>query len=436
MTVSLSFALPRFHLPSFAFLCLLLPALRSFSVAGLSLAFLSLPFEALAKEGLPSPSFAAVLSGLDVLEKRDFSQLAGKRIGLITNHTALDSGGRNIVDALWESKKVRIAALFSPEHGFRGTAGHGEKISNSTDTVTGLPVYSLYGKDKRPAPEMLSGTDALVFDIQDVGARFYTYLTTMGYAMEEAAKNNIEFIVLDRPNPVTGDIMEGPVLQDDIRFFTAYFPVPVRHGLTPGEMARLHAGMNKIPVKLTVIPLEGWNRKMWQDETGLKWVNPSPNIRNVDAAALYPGIGCFEATNVAVGRGTDTPFMWFGAPWLKAKKLAKRLSKAGIKGVRFTREKRTPADDLYAGKECDGVKMEITDRNALRSVEIFVRAAVLLRDIQPEDFGIKWEEMRKMVGTDRFRALYDSGASAEVILYDFEKSLEGFSSLRKKYLLY
>ncbi len=379
----------------------------------------------------------AVLSGLDVLEKQDFAPLQGKKIGIIANHTAIDANGKNIIDVLFaQSQKFQIKAVFSPEHGFRGTADHGEKIENSSDPATGLPLYSLYGKYQRPSPEMLAGIDALVFDIQDVGARFYTYLTTMGYALEEAAKNNIEFFVLDRPNPVSGSILEGPVLQDDIQVFTAYFPVPVRHGFTPGEMAKFHAGSKKLDVKLTVIPVSGWNRNMFYDETGLQWINPSPNIRNVEAAMLYPGIGCFEATNMSVGRGTQSPFMWFGAPWLKGKKLAKMLSKAGIQGVKFTREKRTPDKDVYAGLKCDGVRMEITDKTALRPLEIFIHTACILRKLQPKDFVIKWNEIRRMLGNDRFKALYESKAAPAVILHDFEQDRKDFETVRTKYLLY
>ncbi|MFH1618919.1 MAG: DUF1343 domain-containing protein, partial [bacterium] len=383
------------------------------------------------------PSHAAVLTGLDILEKQNFAPLAGKRVGLIANHTSIDREDRSAVDVLFNSGKVKLAAIFSPEHGFRGTADHGEKVESSTDTDTGLTVYSLYGKTRRPSPEMLAGLDALVFDIQDVGARFYTYLATMGYAMEEADNLGLDFFVLDRPNPITGSITEGPVLADGIRFFTAYFPVPVRHGLTPGEMARLHAADKKLSrIRLTVIPLEGWERSMWYDETGLRRVNPSPNIRSVEAEALYPGIGCFEATNVAVGRGTDSPFTWFGAPWLKGRKLAKKLSESGIAGIKFERKKLTPSNDVYSGEKCDGVKMTITDRNVLRSLEIFIRAACILREIQPDEFRIKWEEMRKMTGTDSFRALYTSGAAPEVILAEFDKSRKEFEESRKQYLLY
>lgn len=379
---------------------------------------------------------AAVVPGIDVLEKQNFAPLDGKRVGIITNHTGLSGDGRSSVDVLFDSGRVELVAVFSPEHGFRGTAGHGEIIKSSSDPATGLPVYSLYGMDRRPSPEMLEGIDALVFDIQDTGTRFYTYLTTMGYALEEAHRNRIEFIVLDRPNPVTGTIMEGPVLADDIRSFTAYFPVPVRHGLTPGEMARLHADAKKITDTLTVIRMKGWERSMWYDATGLEWVNPSPNIRSVEAAALYPGTGCFEATNVSVGRGTRHPFLWFGAPWMKAKKLVKKLSRAGLKGVKFKREKRTPSSDLYANRECDGVSIKITDRDLLRPLEIFVHSACILRELHPEYFMIRWEEMRKMIGNDRFKALYVSGASPKTILHDFKKNRDAFKTIRKKYLLY
>ena len=323
---------------------------------------------------------AYVLTGLDAAEQRDFDLLAGKRVGIITNQTGVDRAGRSAVDALFGSQQARLVAIFSPEHGFRGNAADGEQISNSTDTVTGLPIYSLYGKTRRPTPAMLAGIDALVFDIQDVGARFYTYLTTMALCMEEAAKLKIPFIVLDRPNPIAGDVMEGPVLADNIHDFTGYFPVPVRHGLTAGEMALLHKAVRGLDVDLTVVKLQGWDRAAYYDQTGLVWIDPSPNIRGVDAAVMYPGIGGFEATNMAVGRGTDAPFLWFGAPWLDAQRLVRTLNEANLAGVRFYAEEKTPAMDIYAGKLCRGVRMEILDRAAVRPMDIFVRAVCALRE--------------------------------------------------------
>jgi len=234
------------------------------------------------------PAAAYVMTGLEVLEKQDFARLEGKRIGVITDQTGVDGSGRSVVDALFTSPRVKLTAIFSPEHGFRGNAADGELISNSTDPATGLPIYSLYGKTTRPTPAMLAGLDVLVFDIQDVGARFYTYLTTMALCMEEAAKRGMAFVVLDRPDPITGSVLEGPLLGDAAaNSFTGYFPVPVRHGFTPGEMALFHKDRKKPDLDLSVIKLQGWDRRMYYDETGLDWVAPSPNIRGVEAALLY-----------------------------------------------------------------------------------------------------------------------------------------------------
>ncbi|MBI4802998.1 MAG: MltA domain-containing protein [Elusimicrobia bacterium] len=337
------------------------------------------------------------LTGLDMLERDDFAPLKGKRVGLITNHSAVDKDGKNAIDALHGSGKVELAAIFSPEHGFRGAEEGGALIDNSTDPATGISVYSLYGKNQRPTADMLKGLDVLVFDIQDIGARFYTYLTTMGYAMEEAAKNNLEFMVLDRPNPIGGDIIEGPALAPDVSAFTAYLSVPVRHAFTAGEMALFHKDFKKLDLKLTVVKMENWRREMFFDETAVVWTNPSPNIRNVAAEILYPGLGCFEATNVSVGRGTDAPFLWFGAPWMKAEKIAKKLSKARLLGVKFSYAERTPSKDAYEGKLSKGVAIEITRAALVRPLEIFVHAAYYLREYNSKDFIVKAAEIKKAI---------------------------------------
>jgi uncharacterized protein YbbC (DUF1343 family) len=392
----------------------------------------------LAAMGLAAPAAAEgpVLTGLDVLERGGFKELQGKRVGLITNHTSVDAEGRNAVDALFGAPGVRLAAIFSPEHGFRGTEEGGVYIESSTDAVTGVPVYSLYGKGRqRPSPESLKDLDVLVFDIQDIGARFYTYLTTMGYAMEEAAKAGLPFMVLDRPNPIGGRI-EGPVLEPDISFFTAYFPVPTRHGFTAGEMALFHKDNLKLDFDLTVVKMEGWRRDMFFDKTGVAWTNPSPNIRELDAEVLYPGLGCFEATNVSVGRGTDRPFLWFGAPWMKAEKIAKKLNKAGLAGVKFHPVKLTPSKDVYEGKECEGIEIEITDRAAVRALDIFVNAAYLLRDYNEKDFTMKEVEVRKMTGSSDFYRLLTAGKKPAKIIEAFEKSNAPFREAARQYRLY
>ncbi len=384
-----------------------------------------------------APAGACVLTGLDVSEQRDFDQFAGKRVGIITNQTGVDRSGRSAVDIMFASQKTKLAAIFSPEHGFRGNAADGELISNSTDPVTGLPIYSLYGNTHRPTAAMLSGIDVLVFDIQDIGARFYTYLTTMALCMEEAGKLKIPFVVLDRPNPISGDVVEGPVLAANIQDFTGYFPVPVRHGMTAGEMALLHKDVRGLNVDLSVVKVQGWNRSQYYDQTGLPWVNPSPNIRGVDAAIMYPGIGGFEATNMSVGRGTDAPFLWFGAPWLDAGRLAYTLDSSGLAGVRFYAENKTPDLDIYAGKLCRGVRMEITDRAAVRPMDIFVRAVCALRDRSYyADFRVNEADFRLTAGPNVYKAIFESEDPAETIISDFAAQSSEFYRRRQRYLLY
>lgn len=380
---------------------------------------------------------AYVSTGLEVSARDDFALFTGKRVGLITNQTGVDREGRSSVDALFASRKASLVAIFSPEHGFRGNAADGETISNSTDPVTGLPIYSLYGKTRRPTAAMLAGLDVLVFDIQDIGARFYTYLTTMALCMEEAAKHKIPFVVLDRPNPISGLVLEGPVLSKNIQDFTGYFPVPVRHGMTAGEVALLHKDIRSLALDLSVVELRGWNRASFYEDTGLAWVNPSPNIRGLDAAIMYPGIGGFESTNMAVGRGTDSPFLWFGAPWLDSARLAATLNEAGLPGVRFYAESKTPEKDIYAGKLCRGVKMEITDRAAVRPLDIFVRAVCALRDKKYyREFRFDEDALKLVAGNNVYKAVFESKEPPEKIIADFKAQCLAFDKLRGRYLLY
>jgi uncharacterized protein YbbC (DUF1343 family) len=378
---------------------------------------------------------ALTLTGLDVLERDGFKELAGKRVGLITNQTSVDQNGVNAVDVFSKAGNFKLAAIFSPEHGFRGTEEGGVLIASSTDPVTGAPVFSLYGKTKRPTPEMLKGLDVLVFDIQDIGARFYTYLTTMAYVMEEAARAGIPFIVLDRPNPIGGAI-EGPVLEPGVSAFTAYLKVPARHGFTAGEMALFHKDALKLPLDLTVIKMEGWTRDQFFDQTGVVWINPSPNIRSVAAETLYPGLGCFEASNLSVGRGTDAPFLWFGAPWMKAGKIAKKLNKAGLAGVKFSPLKLTPAKDVYEGKPCEGIKIEVTDKAAVRALDVFAHASYWLREYNGKDLKFAPEEIRKMTGSGDFYRLLEAGAGPAEILASFEKSNAPFRAAAGNFRLY
>lgn len=372
------------------------------------------------------------LTGIDVLKRDGFKQLAGRRVGLITNHTGKDRDGNSTIDLLFQAKSVKLVALFSPEHGIRGQAD--EAVGDTKDPKTGLPIYSLYGERKRPSPDTLRGIDTLVFDIQDIGARFYTYITTMGYAMEEAAKAGIRFVVLDRPNPINGVDVEGPLADPDQLSFTAYHSLPIRHGMTVGELARLFNAERKIGVQLEVIPMEGWRRTMWFDETGLLWINPSPNMRSLTAAALYPGIGLLETTNLSVGRGTDRPFELIGAPWLDGQRLAERLNRAGLTGVRFIPVRFTPNGSVFANQECGGVNIIVTDRHAFDSVRCGIEVAVALRELFPSQWQIE-RYGRLLANQATLRALQQR-ASADELIAQWQRALDDFMRVREKYLIY
>jgi uncharacterized protein YbbC (DUF1343 family) len=311
----------------------------------------------------------STLTGLDRLVADDFALLTGRSVGLITNQTGVDGQGRRGVDLLAAAHRVRLRALFSPEHGLTGQVD--ANVPHGRDAATGLAIWSLYGPARRPTPEMLNGIDTLVFDIQDVGVRYYTYLTTLVYALEEGGRRGIQVIVLDRPNPITGSVVEGPLMDPDMRSFTAPHPIPVRTGMTIGEFAQMVVAERKLPVRLTVVPLEGWQRGQWFDETGLPWVNPSPNIRTPMQALLYSGVGLLEATNLSVGRGTDMPFEVIGAPWIgDPEVLAEAMNARALPGVRFEPALFTPTSSVYAGKPVGGVRLRVTERDALRPVAV------------------------------------------------------------------
>jgi len=333
----------------------------------------------------PARGEGPTLTGLDRLVADDFALLAGRSIGLITNQTGVDGQGRRGVDLLAAAPRVRLRALFSPEHGITGQVD--VNVPNSRDAATGLPIWSLYGPARRPSPEMLNGIDTLVFDIQDVGVRYYTYLTTLVYALEEGGRRGIQVMVLDRPNPITGSVVEGPLMDPDMRSFTAPHTIPVRTGMTIGEFAQMVVAERKLPVKLTVVPLERWQRGQWFDETGLPWVNPSPNIRTPTQALLYSGVGLLEATNLSVGRGTDMPFEVIGAPWISdPQTLADGMNARGLAGVQFQAASFTPTSSVYAGQAVGGVRMEVTDRDAIRPVSVGLALGRELMERYPSQF--------------------------------------------------
>jgi uncharacterized protein YbbC (DUF1343 family)/CubicO group peptidase (beta-lactamase class C family) len=382
----------------------------------------------------------SVKTGIDVLEEHGFDvlQVAGrkKRIGVLTNQTGVDADGRRTIDVLAQAPGVSLDAIFSPEHGVTGTLDT-LNISNSTDAATGIPVYSVYGgKDaaRRPPADVMKQLDAVVFDIQDAGVRFYTYETTLGYFLEASASAGVEVIVLDRPDPITGSFVQGPVSDAGRENFTNYGTVPVRQGMTIGELAKMYNAERNINAKLTVVAMEGWQRGDWFDSTGLAWVNPSPNLRSVTEAGLYPGVGLIEGTNVSVGRGTDTPFELLGAPWMKGRELAAYLNARGIAGVRFVPVTFTPTASNYGGQKCEGVNLVLTERNALDAPELGIELAAALRKLYPADF--KLERMTELLVN---QAAYDglvAGKDPRRIAQDWQEELEKFELVRKKYLIY
>jgi uncharacterized protein YbbC (DUF1343 family)/CubicO group peptidase (beta-lactamase class C family) len=375
---------------------------------------------------------AEVLTGIDVLERDNFKPLAGMRIGLVTNHTGRDRAGRQTIDVLHSATNVKLVALFSPEHGIRGLAD--EKVSDSKDEKTGLPIYSLYGETRRPKPEQLKDLDALVFDIQDVGARFYTYISTLGYVMEEAARARLPVFVLDRPNPIGGTEVEGPVADADKLSFIAYHRIPVRHGMTMGELARLFNEERKLGCDLRVVKMENWRRGMWLDATNLTWVNPSPNMRSLLEATLYPGVGLLETTNLSVGRGTDTPFEVIGAPWLNGQRLASYLNNRKIAGVRFVPVRFTPNASVFKNEECGGVNIIVTDRSRFRPVPSGIEIAVALRKLYPAEWKVD-DYARLLVNAESLVAIKRGDEPEEVARLWAEKLTE-FRRARARVLLY
>jgi len=389
-----------------------------------------------------------IRSGLDVLVEEEISILHGKHIGIITNPTAINRNGQHIVDLLANLSQFKIVALFGPEHGIRGDQN--ELIVNGKDEKTGLPVYSLYGETRKPTSEMLDGIDLLIFDIQDIGARFYTYISTMANAMEAAAENGIPFLVLDRPNPISGRIVEGPVLDLQFKSFVGIAPIPVRHGLTVGELAGMFNDQgwlgSGVQCDLSVIPVDGWKRQIWFDETGLSWIRPSPNMPNLAAATLYPGLCFLEATNVSEGRGTEAPFLQIGAPWIDGEKLLSVLEAQQIPAVRFSSVEFTPVDLVgrvmnpkYEGEACGGVKIEVTERDRFNAVHFGIHLVCVMRDLYPNHFqwrgnSTRWMEL--LSGTDWIPVAIENGESPDAIITQWQDELNAFLEIRQQYLIY
>ena len=383
-------------------------------------------------DGARGSSRAPILTGIDVLEADGFHELQGKRVALLTNQTGKNRAGKSTIDVLAHAPGVALVSLFSPEHGIRGELD--EKVPSGRDEATGLTIHSLYGDTRRPTEAMLAGVDAVVVDLQDIGARFYTYPATVAYVMEESARRGIAVIVLDRPNPIGAGI-EGPVQDAPAIGFTGYFPMPIRHGLTIGELARLFNGEKAIGAELTVVAMRNWRREDWFDDTGIAWVNPSPNMRNMLAATVYPGIGAIEGTNVSVGRGTDTPFEQIGAPWINGTALADALNARGVPGVRFYPVTFTPtAGAKLGGQACQGVFIVVTDRERLRPVRLGLEVASALSRLYGQQFTL--EDAAYLLGSKAAIARIRSGDDPAAIAASWAGDEAKWRVTRARYLLY
>jgi uncharacterized protein YbbC (DUF1343 family) len=373
-----------------------------------------------------------VLSGIDVLRAEDFDRVRGRRIGLLTNQTGQARDGVSTTDLLYRAGNLQLIALFSPEHGVRGI--HEDRVPSSRDKKTGLMIHSLYGRRVRPTAEMLAGIDTIVVDLQDVGTRFYTYMTTMAYMLEAAARQKVEIMVLDRPNPINGLQIEGPILDQKFIGFTGYFPMPIRHGLTMGELAQLFNGENDIGAALTVVKMKDWRRVYWFDETGLPWMNPSPNMRNLIQATLYPGIGGIEGTRISVGRGTDTPFEQVGAPWIDGVQLAAALNARELAGVRFYPVSFTPQSSKFAERKCRGVFILVTDRQALQPVRLGLEVASILQRLYPSEYRL--EKEANLLGSETALSHILAGQDPADVVQTWKADEKQWRRVRSRYLLY
>ncbi|MFJ7366682.1 exo-beta-N-acetylmuramidase NamZ domain-containing protein [Peribacillus frigoritolerans] len=378
-----------------------------------------------------------VSPGIEVLLKDEKNVLRGKKVGLITNPTGIDSKLTSIVDLLHDDPDIHLTALFGPEHGVRGDAQAGASVEYYIDEKTGLPVYSLYGKTKKPTPEMLKDVEVLVFDIQDVGTRYYTYIYTMAYAMEAAKENDIPFIVLDRPNPQGGESVDGPVLEPEFSSFVGLYPIPLKHGMTVGELATLFNEEFKIGADLKVIKMKGWKRDMDYDDTGLPFVLPSPNMPTVSTTFVYPATGLIEGTNVSEGRGTTKPFELIGAPYINSDELAGKLNALRLPGVKFRAASFTPTFSKHAGKLSHGVEVYITDREEFKAVPTGLHIIKTIQDLYPGDFEfLAANNFNLLIGNGWVMSRIKEGSSVNEIMKEYQVKREAFKKVRKNYLLY
>jgi uncharacterized protein YbbC (DUF1343 family) len=387
-----------------------------------------------------------VLTGLDRIAEHE-SLFSGKRVGIITNHTAYNLDDKHIIDVFLEMKNVKVVALFGPEHGIRGDEAAGDVIHDEMTEEQEIPIYSLYGETRKPTPKMLQDCDMLIYDIQDIGARYYTYISTMALAMEAAAENGIQFVVLDRPNPINGTDVEGNLLEKEFATFVGMFPVPVRHGLTVGEYAQMINGekwlSNGVQPDLTVIKMQGWRRDMWYDETGLKWRAPSPNIPDLQVAAIYPGTCLFEGTNISEGRGTYQPFLKIGAPWFNENTFISINKIVDIPGVLLAPISFTPksikgmaTSPKHLGVSVQGLQLAVKDRDVLKSYTAGIELVKYFYEQQKEKFEWRERHFDRLCGTDKIRKFIIAGKHMSEIKEWCEKDIDLFLKQREKYLLY
>ena len=388
-----------------------------------------------------------VITGADRLVSEKINILHNKNLGIITNHTAVLSNGVHLVDSLNNVKNVNIVALFGPEHGIRGDAPDGLKIKDGVDAKTGIPVYSLYGKNRKPTKEMLDGIDLLIFDIQDIGARFYTFISTMYYAIEAAADNNIQIMILDRPNPINGVNVDGPIRKEEFKSFVAIAPVPIMHGMTVGELAMMFNEELMIEsdkkADLIVMTMKNWKREFYFDDCGLEWINPSPNIPSLETAIIYPGACFIEGTNISEGRGTLNPFLTIGAPFVNSSELVDELNSLQIEGLRYKPKQFTPkeipnmaSNPKYEAVLCNGLEFEITDRNKFNAVQFGIKLVYALHKLYPDNFEFRRNWLDRLFGDTYFKEMLVAGNNPNEIISVWQEELEDFKILRDKYLLY
>jgi uncharacterized protein YbbC (DUF1343 family) len=407
---------------------------RRYSASSLSLWLIAMSTLLLVRPA--SANDPSVIPGIEVLLSEQISLIRGKRVGLITNHTGVDRRLRHDIDLIAAAPEVKLTALFSPEHGIRGASQAGEKVQSSIDAKTGVPVHSLYGETRRPTAAMLKDVDILVYDIQDIGSRFYTYISTLGECMQAAGERKIPLIILDRPNPLGGNVIEGPRLDPAFRSFVGAYAIPIRYGLTAGELAGWIKTQLKLDLELSVVKMKHWTREQWYEETNLIWVPPSPNIPTMASALAYPGMCLFEGTNLSEGRGTTTPFEVVGAPWIDGIKLAERLNTQALPGVLFRPVSFTPTLSKFSGETCQGVQLHVADRTLFRPLPTALAIIEDIRRNYPGQFEFKSTHFDRLAGSDAIRKALERDQPAAAIVREWETDLRGFEIERKKLFLY